>query len=62
MLSLIATGIDSGARLVTGGAGARESAERLCTRPTLPADADPDYQVAQEVGRADMLRSLRRPV
>ena len=48
VLGLIKSGIDSGARLVTGGGVPESLPVGYYTRPTLLADVDPDSQVAQE--------------
>jgi aldehyde dehydrogenase (NAD+) len=48
VLSLIASGIESGARLVTGGGVPENLPNGYYTQPTLLADVDPDCQVAQE--------------
>ncbi|SHN43089.1 aldehyde dehydrogenase family protein [Cryptosporangium aurantiacum] len=48
VLGLIASGIDSGARLVTGGGVPPEFPTGYYVQPTLLADVDPDSQVAQE--------------
>ncbi len=48
VLGLIASGIDSGARLVTGGGIPENLPKGYFTEPTLLADVDPDSQVAQE--------------
>ncbi|MFN8227953.1 MAG: aldehyde dehydrogenase family protein [Mycobacterium sp.] len=48
VLGLIRSGIDSGARLVTGGGVPAGPPPGYFTQPTLLADVDPDSQVAQE--------------
>jgi acyl-CoA reductase-like NAD-dependent aldehyde dehydrogenase len=48
VLGLIASGIESGARLVTGGGVPENLPNGYYTQPTLLADVDPDSQVAQE--------------
>lgn len=48
VLGLIKRGIDSGARLVTGGGIPENLPQGYYTQPTLLADVDPDSQVAQE--------------
>ncbi|MCV7060680.1 aldehyde dehydrogenase family protein, partial [Mycolicibacterium vaccae] len=48
VLGLIRSGIDSGARLVTGGGIPENLPVGYYTQPTLLADVDPDSQVAQE--------------
>ncbi len=48
VLGLIKSGIDSGARLVTGGGIPESLPVGYYVRPTLLADVDPDSQVAQE--------------
>ena len=48
VLGLIKSGIDSGARLVTGGGVPESLPVGYYTQPTLLADVDPDSQVAQE--------------
>ncbi len=48
VLGLIQSGIDSGARLVTGGGIPENLPVGYYTQPTLLADVDPDSQVAQE--------------
>jgi aldehyde dehydrogenase (NAD+) len=48
VLGLIRSGIDSGARLVTGGGVPDELPVGYYVQPTLLADVDPDSQVAQE--------------
>jgi acyl-CoA reductase-like NAD-dependent aldehyde dehydrogenase len=48
VLGLIKSGIDSGARLVTGGGVPENLPVGYYTQPTLLADVDPDSQVAQE--------------
>jgi len=48
VLGLIRSGIDSGARLVTGGGIPENQPVGYYTQPTLLADVDPDSQVAQE--------------
>ena len=48
VLGLIKSGIDSGARLVTGGGVPENLPTGYYTQPTLLADVDPDSQVAQE--------------
>ena len=48
VLGLIQSGIDSGARLVTGGGIPANLPVGYYTQPTLLADVDPDSQVAQE--------------
>ncbi len=48
VLGLIRSGIDSGARLVTGGGVPDDLPVGYFTQPTLLADVDPDSQVAQE--------------
>ncbi len=48
VLGLIRSGIDSGARLVTGGGIPAALPSGYFTQPTLLADVDPDSQVAQE--------------
>lgn len=48
VLGLIKSGIDSGARLVTGGGIPENLPTGYYTQPTLLADVDPNSQVAQE--------------
>ncbi|WP_237573512.1 aldehyde dehydrogenase family protein [Mycolicibacterium lacusdiani] len=48
VLGLIRSGIDSGARLVTGGGIPEHLPTGYYVQPTLLADVDPDSQVAQE--------------
>ena len=48
VLGLIKSGIDSGARLVTGGGVPENLPVGYYVQPTLLADVDPDAQVAQE--------------
>lgn len=48
VLGLIRSGIDSGARLITGGGIPENLPVGYYTQPTLLADVDPDSQVAQE--------------
>jgi aldehyde dehydrogenase (NAD+) len=48
VLGLIQSGIDSGARLVTGGGIPEQLPFGYYVQPTLLADVDPDSQVAQE--------------
>ena len=48
VLGLIKSGIDSGARLVTGGGIPENLPTGYYVQPTLLADVDPDSQVAQE--------------
>ena len=48
VLGLIKSGIDSGARLVTGGGIPENLPVGYYVQPTLLADVDPDSQVAQE--------------
>jgi acyl-CoA reductase-like NAD-dependent aldehyde dehydrogenase len=48
VLGLIRSGIDSGARLVTGGGIPEHLPTGYYVSPTLLADVDPDAQVAQE--------------
>lgn len=48
VLGLIQSGIDSGARLVTGGSRPEQFDKGYYVQPTLLADVDPDSQVAQE--------------
>jgi len=48
VLGLIRSGIDSGARLVTGGGVPEHLSVGYYTQPTLLADVDPDSQIAQE--------------
>jgi aldehyde dehydrogenase (NAD+) len=48
VLGLIASGIDSGARLITGGGVPQHLPTGYYTQPTLLADVDPNAQVAQE--------------
>ncbi|MFA5707094.1 aldehyde dehydrogenase family protein [Mycolicibacterium sp.] len=48
VLGLIRSGIDSGARLITGGGVPEALPVGYYTQPTLLADVDPDSQVAQE--------------
>ncbi len=48
VLGLIRSGIDSGARLITGGGVPESLPVGYYTQPTLLADVDPDSQVAQE--------------
>ena len=48
VLGLIKSGVDSGARLVTGGGIPEHLPVGYYTQPTLLADVDPDSQVAQE--------------
>ena len=48
VLGLIKSGIDSGARLVTGGGVPENLPVGYYVQPTLLADVDPDSQVAQE--------------
>jgi acyl-CoA reductase-like NAD-dependent aldehyde dehydrogenase len=48
VLGLIRSGVDSGARLITGGGIPENLPTGYYTQPTLLADVDPDSQVAQE--------------
>lgn len=48
VLGLVRSGLDSGARLVTGGGVPENLPVGYYTQPTLLADVDPDAQVAQE--------------
>ena len=48
VLGLIKSGVDSGARLVTGGGIPENLPVGYYVQPTLLADVDPDSQVAQE--------------
>ena len=48
VLGLIRSGLDSGARLITGGAIPEHLPVGYYTQPTLLADVDPDSQIAQE--------------
>ncbi|MDG4664892.1 aldehyde dehydrogenase family protein [Mycobacterium sp. 236(2023)] len=48
VLGLIKSGIDSGARLVTGGGIPEKLPVGYYTQPTLLADVDPNSQIAQE--------------
>jgi acyl-CoA reductase-like NAD-dependent aldehyde dehydrogenase len=48
VLGLIQSGIDSGARLITGGGVPEKLPVGYYTQPTLLADVDPNAQVAQE--------------
>jgi acyl-CoA reductase-like NAD-dependent aldehyde dehydrogenase len=48
VLGLIKSGIDAGARLVTGGGVPENLPVGYYTQPTLLADVDPDSQIAQE--------------
>jgi len=48
VLGLIRSGVDSGARLVTGGGIPDSLPVGYYVQPTLLADVDPDSQVAQE--------------
>lgn len=48
VLGLIASGLDSGARLVTGGGTPEHLPTGYYVQPTLLADVDPDSQIAQE--------------
>ncbi|MEB3061890.1 MULTISPECIES: aldehyde dehydrogenase family protein [Mycolicibacter] len=48
VLGLIASGLDSGARLVTGGGVPEHLPTGYYVQPTLLADVDPDSQIAQE--------------
>ena len=48
VLGLIRSGIDSGARLVTGGGIPENLPVGYYTQPTLLADVDPDSRIAQE--------------
>ncbi len=48
VLGLIKSGVDSGARLVTGGGIPENLPTGYYTQPTLLADVDPNSQVAQE--------------
>ncbi|MGV0834850.1 aldehyde dehydrogenase family protein [Mycolicibacterium thermoresistibile] len=48
VLGLIKSGLDSGARLITGGGIPENLPVGYYTQPTLLADVDPDSQVAQE--------------
>jgi acyl-CoA reductase-like NAD-dependent aldehyde dehydrogenase len=48
VLGLIRSGVESGARLVTGGGIPADLPVGYYTQPTLLADVDPDSQVAQE--------------
>ncbi|OBF12923.1 aldehyde dehydrogenase family protein [Mycobacterium sp. ACS4331] len=48
VLGLIRSGVDSGARLVTGGGIPENLPVGYFTQPTLLADVDPDSQIAQE--------------
>jgi aldehyde dehydrogenase (NAD+) len=48
VLGLVKSGLDSGARLVTGGGIPKNPPTGYYVQPTLLADVDPDSQVAQE--------------
>ena len=48
VLGLIASGIESGARLITGGGIPENLPVGYYTQPTLLADVDPNSQIAQE--------------
>ncbi|WP_099020623.1 aldehyde dehydrogenase family protein [Mycolicibacterium palauense] len=48
VLGLVASGIESGARLVTGGGIPENLPVGYFTQPTLLADVDPDSRIAQE--------------
>ncbi|OBH16894.1 aldehyde dehydrogenase family protein [Mycolicibacter sinensis] len=48
VLGLIASGLDSGARLVTGGGIPEQLPTGYYVQPTLLADVDPDSKIAQE--------------
>lgn len=48
VLGLIRSGLDSGARLVTGGGIPEQLSTGYYTQPTLLADVDPDSRIAQE--------------
>lgn len=48
VLGLIASGVNSGARLVTGGGVPEHLPTGYYVQPTLLADVDPDSQIAQE--------------
>jgi len=48
VLGLIKSGIDSGARLITGGGVPENLPVGYYTQPTLLADVDPDSRIAQE--------------
>lgn len=48
VLGLIASGLDSGARLVTGGGVPEQLPTGYYVQPTLLADVDPDSKIAQE--------------
>ncbi|NDJ88089.1 aldehyde dehydrogenase family protein [Mycolicibacter kumamotonensis] len=48
VLGLIASGLESGARLVTGGGVPEHLPTGYYVQPTLLADVDPDSQIAQE--------------
>ncbi|MGB5795119.1 MAG: aldehyde dehydrogenase family protein [Mycolicibacter algericus] len=48
VLGLIASGLDSGARLITGGGVPEHLPTGYYVQPTLLADVDPDSQIAQE--------------
>lgn len=48
VLGLIASGLDSGARLITGGGVPDHLPTGYYVQPTLLADVDPDSQIAQE--------------
>lgn len=48
VLGLIQSGLDSGARLITGGGIPEHLPTGYYTQPTLLADVDPDSQVSQE--------------
>ncbi|MFN8100394.1 MAG: aldehyde dehydrogenase family protein [Mycobacterium sp.] len=48
VLGLVQSGIDSGARLITGGGVPENLPVGYFTQPTLLADVDPDSRVAQE--------------
>jgi acyl-CoA reductase-like NAD-dependent aldehyde dehydrogenase len=48
VLGLIASGVDSGARIVTGGGVPADRSAGYFVEPTLLADVDPDSEVAQQ--------------
>ncbi|TPG36913.1 aldehyde dehydrogenase family protein [Mycolicibacterium hodleri] len=48
VLGLITSGVDSGARLITGGGIPRDLPVGYYVQPTLLADVDPDSQISQE--------------
>jgi aldehyde dehydrogenase (NAD+) len=60
VLGLVESGIDSGARLVTGGGIPENVAKGYYVQPTLLADVDPDSQISQEEIFGPELTSRRR--